>query len=202
MSIFITLEGGEGAGKTTQIKLLNESLSSQGHPIMLTREPGGTSLGEKIRSLILGSEEIKDPLIELLLLTAGRVDHINKLIKPALHDGKIVISDRFFHSTIVYQCLVKGLSRVTYDKISQAAIGNFKPNLTFYLDIDPLVAKQRLMHRGNKANHYDAKDIAFYEKIRSAFLSLSKEANFYVIDASRPPQEVHAQIMQILLKYL
>lgn len=193
MSLFITFEGGEGAGKTTQIQLLQSRFIDA----VITREPGGTELFEQIRGLLLNNKEIKNPLVELLLLSAGRVDHINKLIKPSLENGKMVICDRFFHSTIVYQCMVKGLDINVYQKISDYTIGSFQPDVTFYLDIDPKVALSRLDGRKQDRNHYDNMDISFHNKIREAYKSFASD-RFIIIDASRPIDEVHEEIVRYL----
>lgn len=202
--MFITFEGGEGAGKSTQIKLLAEYLGKLGFNVLITREPGGTALAEKIRTLLLGTGEIRDAMIEFLLLTAARKDHIESLIEPELHNDKVVICDRFMDSTLVYQCMVKGLDRKLVEEINSAVIGYFKPLITFLIDIQPEIGIARLARRAQTLSHYDAQNVQFHNKIRQGFLALAQEESgrIKVIDGNRTQASVHEEIISHLKSYL
>lgn len=196
--MFITFEGGEGSGKSTQAKLLAEHFKKSGKEVILTREPGGTELAEQIRNLLLGNKEINDPMTELLLLTAARKNHIQNLILPALNEGKIVISDRFLDSTIVYQGYVKKLDIEKIEKISQIAFDGFSPDITFLIDIDPVIGKERIAKNRTETNHYDQKSIDFHTKIREAYLAIAKQnqARIKLIDGSKSLDEVSVLIQK------
>lgn len=198
--MFITFEGGEGSGKSTQAKLLAEHLKKSGKEVVLTREPGGTELAEKIRNLLLGSNEINDPMTELLLLTAARKNHIQNLIIPSLKDGKIVISDRFLDSTMVYQGYVKKLEIQKIITISKAAFDDFMPDVTFLIDIDPKIGKERISKNRNETNHYDKKSIEFHESIRAAYLEIAElnYKRFRIIDGSLSMDQVTNNIISKL----
>jgi dTMP kinase len=198
--MFITFEGGEGSGKSTQAKLIAEHLIKSGKKVVLTREPGGTELAEKIRNLLLGSSEINDPMTELLLLTAARKNHIQNLIMPALNDGKIVISDRFLDSTLVYQGYVKKLEIQKIMTISKAAFDEFMPDITFLIDIDPQVGKDRIAKNRNETNHYDKKNLEFHESIRKAYLEIANlnSKRIKVIDGSLTLEQVTKNILSQL----
>ena len=194
--MFITFEGGEGSGKSTQAKILADYLSKNGKEVVLTREPGGTELAEQIRNLLLGNKEINDPMTELLLLTAARRNHIQNLILPALNSGKIVISDRFLDSTLVYQGYVKKLELDKIHSISKIALNDFTPDMTFLIDIDPLIGKERISKNRSETNHYDQKNIEFHTRIRQAYLEIAKQNSFRirVIDGSEPIDKVSDKI--------
>jgi dTMP kinase len=202
--MFITFEGGEGAGKSTQIKLLADYLTKLGFNVLITREPGGTVLAEAIRMLLLETGEIRDPMIEFLLLTGARKDHIETMIEPELHNDKVVICDRFFDSTLVYQCMVKGLDRKLVEQINDSVIGYFKPIITFLIDIQPEIGIARLARRAQTLSHYDAKNVQFHNKIRQGFLALAEEepGRIKVIDGSHTQASVHEEIVSHLQNYL
>lgn len=194
--IFITFEGGEGAGKTTLIEELSKKLASLDFSIVKTREPGGTKLGEHIRNILL--QHSKDMPIsaraELCLFLASRAQHVGEIILPALEDGKIVLCDRFNDSSLAYQ---GGARELGIDKISPICsymAYDLDPNLTFYLDLDPKIGLERAReHR--KENGFDrieSEKIAFHQKIRDAFHAIAKKhpERIQILDASKPPKEV------------
>ena len=195
--MFITFEGGEGSGKSTQVKLLAEHFKKQGRKVILTREPGGTETAEKIRQMLLTDAKLT-PLEQCLLNFAARLDHVENLIKPALEKGSVVISDRFFDSTYAYQGAGQGLAISKIKAIHKAAIGNFKPDITFILDIDPKKGIARAKARG-KTNHYDNAKLEFHNKIRAAFLGIAtkNKRRCKVIDASGEAEAVFAAILVI-----
>lgn len=204
MSLFITFEGCEGSGKSTQAKLVCEKLKQQEKNVILSREPGGTTLAEEIRSLLLNTNEIADPLTEFLLISAARRDHVEKLIKPALKKGTIVICDRFFDSSFAYQGYAKGLDLKVMERILQISIDDFKPDLTFVMDIDPKIAINRISGKRKSNNHYDNKDQEFHIQIRNAFLELAKKhhSRTIVIDSMQKINSIHEDIMSAINKKL
>lgn len=198
--MFISFEGGDGSGKSTQAKLLKAHFESIGKQVILTREPGGTDLAEKLRSIVLSDKGIMDPIIELLVISAARRDHVENLIKPALTEGKIVISDRFFDSSFVYQGYLKGLALSKIEEITKAAIGDFAPQITFLLDLNSKVAIKRVGLRKN-INFYDAQSIEGFDKIRNGFLELATRYNerIKIIDAA-VDEEIIAQQIKLFFK--
>lgn len=194
---FITFEGGEGSGKSTQVKLLTKYLKKQGHEVVLTREPGGTDAAEKIRDLLLSEKKNFSPEIEVLLNFAARKDHVENLIKPALAEGKCVICDRFFDSTYVYQGVAQGVALEFIDKARDLAIGDFFPDLTFVLDVAPEISLPRAQKRGD-ANHFEAMDIEFHKSIRDGFKNLPPRAGYNIIDANKSLMAVHHDIIDAL----
>lgn len=199
MSLFITFEGIEGSGKSTQAKLLYKALLALSINAILTREPGGTRLAEDIRSLILGGKGVDDPLTEMLLLSAARRDHVNKLIIPNIEQGNVVISDRFFDSSIVYQGYVKGLAIDKSEEISKIAIGNFLPNLTFLIDLPVDVAMKRVISRGEEKSVYDKSSYSFHERIRAGFLELASHdpKRFCILDGAVSEEELHKKVLDV-----
>ena len=168
---FISFEGGEGAGKSTQAKLLQAKLESRGRAVVLTREPGGSPGAEEIRKILVeGEPERWTPLAETLLFLAARADHVARLIEPALASGAWVISDRFSDSTFVYQGIARGLGLETVRRLQQAALGDFAPDLTILLDIDPREGLARAAARHQKENRFERFDAAFHARCARAFL--------------------------------
>ena len=171
---FITLEGGDGAGKTTQIKALQSALEAEGLTVVVTREPGGSAGAEEIRTLLLhGHDYHWDGLTEALLNYAARRDHILKTIEPALADGTWVISDRFFDSTTAYQGVGHGVTADTLNVLRTAAIGDFAPDLTLILDLPVDVGQGRVQARGGAKDRFELLDRDFYERLRQAFLNIA-----------------------------
>lgn len=195
--LFITFEGGEGAGKTTLIEKVAHYLSSEGYPFLKTREPGGTKLGEEIRSLLLKlrSEPIS-PYAELCLFLSSRAQHVFELIEPALRSKKIVLCDRFHDSSIAYQGAARGLGVKRVEQLCQLAVG-LEPQLTFYLDIEPELGLARAK-KSRAQDRIEAEDISFHRTIREAYLALCAQhkSRFYLIHAAQSPEEVYQQTIQ------
>ncbi len=199
--LFITFEGGEGSGKSTQIKLLKDYFEKQGYLVEITREPGGSAGAEEIRNLLLrGGVDRWDKKTEILLFLAARRDHLVKKILPALKEGKIVLSDRFHDSTVAYQCFGYGFDEEVYkniDSLYRFIADDFKPDLTVILDINPKLGIERSIKReGNIEQRFEKMDISFHQNIKEAFLKLAeKEPNrFIVINAENNIDEIHKEI--------
>ena len=197
---FITFEGIEGCGKSTQVKMLLEFLLKKKIPAILTREPGGTSVAEEIRNLLINGETDKlDSTTEVLLNFAARRDHVRKLIKPAIDAKKIVISDRFFDSAVAYQGFAGGVDLAVIEKIKSAAISNFEPDITFLIDLDVKAAMKRILKRDSN-NRYEKMSLEFHESVRAGFLEIAKvnKKRFKIIDGSDSPLKIHKKILEIL----
>lgn len=197
---FITFEGGEGAGKSTQVRLLSERLRALGREVVVTREPGGTPFAEQVRGLIL-SPDVSDhaPLSEALLFYAARADHIAKVIGPQVAAGRMVLCDRFSDSTRVYQSVAGGLSREVFDALEGIVVGAARPVLTFILDIDPARGLMRVQARREAMgatpepqDRYESQTLAFHRKLRDGFLAIAAEEpeRCVVVDADRAPNEI------------
>lgn len=203
--LFITFEGGEGAGKSTQINLMAEELTKSGHTVDITREPGGTPGAEAIRRLLVeGSADSWDAMTETVLFLAARLDHVRKRIIPALREGKIVLCDRFSDSTRVYQGVGKGMDDALIALLHAETIGEFKPDLTILLDIDPEEGLRRAGARAGNENRFESMDLAFHRRIREGFLALAKAEpqRFAIIDAAQPVERVQADIVAAVRKVL
>ncbi len=191
--LFITLEGGEGSGKSTQIKRLKERLEARGLDVITTREPGGTPEAEKIRELIVRNDGGRwTPMAEVLLFFTARTMHLENLIKPALAAGKIVISDRFTDSTRAYQSAGHGLPPEKIEAINSIAIDGFTPDLTFILDIEPEEGIKRSLKQNESAgtlteDRFEALDLSFHKKLRAEYLAIAKREpeRCCVIDAMK-----------------
>ena len=195
---FITFEGGEGAGKTTQAKMLCEALEGAGIETLLTREPGGTFGAEAIRNLVLeGTSDRWSGMTELLLMYAARLDHMEKLIKPALERGVWVISDRFADSSLAYQGYARGLGAEKVKAVHAAVMDGFEPNLTILFDIDPILAQKRVETRGEDLSRFDAESIAFHNTLREAFLNIAEENSerIFTVDAAASRDSVQTRIL-------
>ncbi|MEI7669300.1 MAG: dTMP kinase [Pseudomonadota bacterium] len=200
-SLFITFEGGEGSGKTTQIKLLAEYFKNNGKKCLLTREPGGSQGSEAIRDIILnGSADKWHDVTELLLFQAARVEHVERVIKPALASGNIVLCDRFLDSSIVYQGIGKGLGVQYVEQIHQLTLGNFAPDFTIILDIEPEKGLKRAKSRSHHETRFENMELEFHKKVREGFLSLTKNKpeRYIVLDASGDIRDIHATIIDKL----
>lgn len=184
---FITLEGGEGVGKSTQSRLLSERFRTQGFEVIETREPGGTLEAEKIRDLVLKTQGVNwDPLSEALMMVAARHEHCRKKIYPALEAGHVVICDRFSDSTLAYQGYAGGLNLQFLEKLLTLVIGAFKPDLTLLFDMPIEASFVRVKRRGRAADHFEGKAQDFHAKLREGFLDLAKKEpeRIAIIDAS------------------
>jgi dTMP kinase len=173
--LFVTFEGIDGCGKSTQLKLAAETLEKNGLDCVVTREPGGTGISEKIRELLLSPENNKmcNPC-EVLLYCAARAQHVQEIIAPAIKKGVIVLCDRFEEATFAYQGFGRGLSLDDLERINSFATNGIKPSLTFVFDIDVETAAQRLMETGKAADRLEGSGREFFEKVRHGYLSLAK----------------------------
>jgi dTMP kinase len=201
--MFITLEGGEGSGKSTLIKSLEIYFRERGDEVIVTREPGGSLLGEKIRALLLESSDHQVAIrAELLLFLAARAQHVEERIKPALKQGKVVLCDRFVDSTMAYQGYARGLGMEKMHELSLFASDNLEPDLTFYLDIEPekglLRAKQTQKQEVN--DRIESETLSFHDKVRRAFITLADlyPKRMHLLDATQSPQAVLHQATQVL----
>ena len=195
---FITFEGGEGGGKSTQIQVLADRLRRSGHTVLVTREPGGTPDAEAIRALLTaGAADRWDPLAETLLLLAARRQHIARAIAPALARGEWVLSDRFYDSTRAYQGVAQAVSRATVDAMHVPVLEGLHPGLTLVLDLDPETGLARAESAGN-ANRYESWDLAKHTAIREAFLEIAagEPERCAVIDARQPAAAVTEVVWQ------
>lgn len=195
---FITFEGGEGAGKTTQITLLAESLRAQGHQVVTTREPGGSVGAEEIRGLLLaGTADKWDGVTELLLHSAARRDHVQKTILPALERGDWVLCDRFIDSTRAYQGYGHGVDAQAIQTATTLSIGDLRPNLTLILDMDVSEGLTRALGRGQGQDRYERMGLAFHERLRQGFLTIgwNEPSRCTVINANRPIEAIHKDVM-------
>lgn len=190
---FITLEGGEGAGKTTLIKGLAETLRARGLDVVVTREPGGTPGAELLREILLtGATDRWSPMTEALLMYAARVDHVERMISPALRRGAWVLSDRFADSTTAYQGAAGGVPLERIKLLHRAALGSFTTDLTLILDLNPQTGLQRTLDRGEDATRFERFDPGFHGRLRRAFLDIADEEpdRCQVIDAEQPVDAV------------
>ncbi len=193
-SLFISFEGGEGAGKTTLISKLKAALEAQEFSLLVTREPGSTSIGEQIRSLLLDhSKQAKVAAkTEVLLFLAARAQHIEEVIAPALAAGKIVLCDRFNDSTIAYQGFARGLGMAKMKKWCEDVCDGLNPDITLFLDIDPALGMARAIRQGRVVDRMETEELAFHEKVRQGFLKIAEEdtERVIVIDAGQPAEQV------------
>ncbi len=169
MSLFITFEGGEGCGKSTQARALFRNIRGASVPVILTQEPGGTPLGREVRQWLKGEMD-SDPVAELLLFNASRVQLVNNVIRPALKKGKVVICDRFYHSTIAYQGYGRGLDLDLINSINNIATSGLEPDLIIFLDTD---VEQALSRKRNK-DRFELEDIVFHRRVKQGYLEMSK----------------------------
>jgi dTMP kinase len=194
---FLAFEGGEGAGKSTQIEAFVEWLRARGDDVVTTREPGGTSIGEQIRKVLLDPEgKSMDPHAEALLYAADRAQHVAEVIKPALEAGKTVVSDRFIDSSLAYQGLARGLGLQDVYEISKWAVDNTLPELVVYLKLD---ARTGLRRKTTERDRIELEEDGFHEKVANAYAELARTfpERFVVVDAARPPAEVHEEIVKL-----
>ena len=197
---FITLEGGEGAGKSTQIQVIKDYLLTRGNDVVVTREPGGTSEGQEIRNLLVSGDKDKwSPLSETLLILADRAAHLERVIRPALAEGKYVVCDRFFDSTKAYQGVAGGLGLDVIHNLQQPVLGTTLPDITLLLDIDPEKGLRRAQERGGELR-FESKTLAYHRTLRNAFLDFAAQEpdRIFVIDADRDVEAVSADILAVL----
>ncbi len=208
MQLFITFEGGEGSGKTTQIRLLAKALQKQGYSVLTTREPGGSSIGKEIRKLLLHARPKQlSSLAELLLYEAERAQHVEEVIKPALQN-QIVLCDRFMDATLAYQGYGRGFEAKLIEELNRIACRGLKPDLTFLLDCPPEFglkrAQKRLQQSKSREGRFESEKLAFHQKVRKGYLDLAKrnKRRFVVMDARAEVKEIHNRILEIVGKKL
>lgn len=206
---FITFEGIEGAGKTTQSKRLFEVLRDKGYPVVFTREPGGTPIGDRIRAILIdpGCSEMV-PLAELFLFAAARVQHIHQVIRPLLEEGRIVICDRFTDATLAYQGYGRGIPITQVREINEAASWTVRPDLTLLLDVEPYQGLSRVHNRAevndNAPDRLEREKADFHERVRRGYLDISYEEpqRFRRFDSTLDLDVVHGQILDCVMREL
>ncbi|MCS6555025.1 dTMP kinase [Curtobacterium flaccumfaciens pv. flaccumfaciens] len=190
---FITLEGGDGAGKTTQAELLSAWLGANGRTVVRTREPGGTDLGVQIRQMVLHERGHVAPRAEALLYAADRAQHVETVVRPAIARGEVVLQDRYIDSSVAYQGVARGLGAEQVRSVSEWAADGLAPDLTILLDLDVTVGRARVAAaRGDTFDRLESEAAAFHESVRQAFLAMAdaEPARFLVVDASAPTDTV------------
>ena len=192
--VFITFEGIDGVGKSTQLDLLQGWLESRGREVIRTLEPGGTELGQEIRHLLLHRKGHVAARAEALLYAADRAHHVATKIRPALAEGKVVLSDRYFDSSVAYQGAARELDVEEVRNISLWAVDNLIPDLTVLLDLDAQAAIQRRNKTGTEPDRLEREKVDFFERARSQYLELAKEPRFLVVDATLSIDEIQEQI--------
>jgi len=205
--MFITLEGIEGSGKTTQLEPIVNYLKGRGCECIVTREPGGTRIGKKIRSILLDpdSREI-DPMTELLLYMADRSQHINEVVIPHLASGKLVLCDRYYDATLVYQGYARGIDIEIIQRLHQWILKDLKPDVTILLDLEPQIGLKRAwkeIDRGTRTGletRFEKETLRFHKKVRAGYLTLARNDpdRFEVVDASQNERQVRERIIHIL----
>jgi dTMP kinase len=202
--LFITFEGIDGCGKSTQISRFEKTLKEKGISSVVTREPGGTKIGQVIRKILLDLDNAHIvPLAELFLYAADRAQHVSEVINPALEAGKWVISDRYFDATTVYQGVVLGRHEKLIEQLNREATLGCKPDITFLLDCPAEVALQRRAKRGKKRDRFERKTIDFHIKIRYGYLALADmyKDRFKIIDSTLPEDQVARRIREVIDPY-
>lgn len=199
--VFVVFEGGEGAGKSTQVDLLREAIEAAGFDVVVTREPGGTAVGETLRALLLDREAEVGPRAEALLYAAARAQHADEVIRPALEKGAVVVSDRFVDSSVAYQGAGRGLGEGEVEELSRWGTDGIEPDLVVLLDVDPQVG---LARAGAEPDRLESAGLAFHEVVNEAFRRRAAGAvdRYLVIDATRPVEHVHAEIRETVFRIL
>jgi len=203
---FITFEGIDGCGKSTQLRLLASELRVRGLKIVATREPGGTTLGQRLRAALLDVDETVDPLAELLVFAADRAHHVRTLLLPALQTDQIVLSDRYADATVAYQGAGRGFEPKLIQDIVQLATGGLRPDLTLLFDLSVAESAVRTRRRVASKNHdrLDSEDAEFHTRVRDAYLEMARAdpERFRVIDARGSTQETQQKVMDIVMPFL
>jgi dTMP kinase len=205
LGFFITFEGTEGCGKTTQIRRLTAYLEEKHLPFMLTREPGGTAIGDRIRQILLSSENSRmEPVTEFFLYVAARAQHISQVVLPALKDGKTVLCDRFADATLAYQGTGRGLNPAWIEEIHERFLKGLKPDLTFLLDL-PVEeglrrAWKRMENQAVKEDRFEKEALAFHRRVREGYLLLARKEpkRIIVLDGMKDEQSLHREILNHL----
>jgi len=195
--VFITFEGGDGAGKTTQIEMLRNWLERQGHTVVVTREPGGTDIGVELRNIVLHHRGFLAPRAEALLYAADRAHHIHTVVRPALERGDVVVQDRYFDSSVAYQGAGRVLSEEEVKNLSLWATEHLMPQLTVVLDIPADIARERRDSDNRVFDRLEAEADDFHERVRQAYhrLADAEPERFLMIDGQRPVDDIHAEVV-------
>ena len=195
--LFITFEGGDGCGKTTQIKLIDEYLRNKGYKTLLTREPGSKGLGVKLREILLNYDGEVSPTCESFLFLADRAQHVDCIIKPALEEGTIVLCDRHTDSTVAYQGYGRGLDLEQIYKLNNIATCVLNPDLTVVFDVDVETSQKRV---GLEKDRMESAGIEFFERVRKGFLEIAKQEpeRVKVVDSTQSIEEIHKQILELI----
>ncbi len=203
--MFITFEGPDGSGKSTQLKMLAAALREEGIDIVTTREPGGTEIGDQIRAVIMNMKnKAMDPRTELLLFNASRAQLVEELIRPSLAAGKVILCDRYADSTMAYQGYGHGLDKDELRRLLNFATGGLKPDLTLLFDISAEAGLKRRLSNHDEWNRMDDYALQFHERVRGGFLELAAAdpERWVVIDADRDPGVIHAEVLDIVKRKL
>lgn len=197
--LFITFEGGDGCGKTTQIRLLDEYLQSKGYKTLVTREPGSKGLGVKLREILLNYDGEVSPTCESFLFLADRAQHVDCIIKPALKEGTVVLCDRHTDSTVAYQGYGRGLDIEQIHRLNNIATGGLKPDLTIVLDVDVETSQQRV---GKEKDRMESAGVEFFERVRQGFLEIAKQEpnRVKVVDSTKSIDSIHKEIVELIQK--
>jgi dTMP kinase len=191
--VFIALEGGEGGGKSTQSRLLEEWLTGLGHTVLLTREPGGTDVGARLRSILLDpATGHLSPRTEALVYAADKAEHVDAVVRPALERGEVVVTDRYVDSTLAYQGAGRAIDADELEHVARWATADLRPHLTVVLDLDPRTG----LARAGEPDRIEAEPLEFHERVREHFLSLAAAdpEHYLVLDADQAPETVHAAV--------
>ncbi len=204
---FITFEGIDGSGKSTQLRLLANFLQHEGCEVMLTREPGGTPVGNRLRAALLDAHEEVDPLTELLVFAADRAQHVRRVLRPALESGQIVFSDRYADATRAYQGAGRGFSPELIEEIIQLATEGLKPDLTVLFDLPIEDSTARTRRRGNgtqQGDRLDAENDEFHTRVREAYLQLAESDSdrIKIVNTNQPPELTHQRVKEIIVPFL
>jgi dTMP kinase len=204
---FITFEGIDGSGKSTQLRLLSNYLRSQGCDLVLTREPGGTPLGMRLRAALLDAHEQVDPLTELLVFAADRAQHVRRLLRPALESGKVVLSDRYSDATVAYQGAGRGFSPELISQIVGLATEGLKPDLTMLFDVPIEVCLERTRRRTegkHKADRLDAENRDFHSRVQEEYLRIARAEpeRVKIVESSGSVEDTHQRVKEIVIPFL
>ncbi len=204
--VFITFEGIDGCGKSTQLRLLAAELRERRFEVLTTREPGGTTLGQRLRAALLDVEEQVDPLAELLVFAADRAQHVRTVLRPALAEDKIVLSDRYADATVAYQGSGRGFKPELIKEIVQLATDGLTPDLTLLFDLTVRESAMRTRRRlaAKRSDRLDSEDVEFHERVRNAYLEIAKanSGRVRVVDARGSVQQTHSLVMDIVIPFL
>ncbi len=204
---FITFEGIDGSGKSTQLRMLANFLKQAGCDVLLTREPGGTPVGNRLRAALLDAQEEVDPLTELLVFAADRAQHVRRVLRPALELGQVVFSDRYADATAAYQGAGRGFSPELISEIIQLATEGLKPDLTVLFDLSIKDSTARTQRRGNgtqRGDRLDAENDDFHTRVRAAYLQLAQAEpeRIKIVDTNRPVEATHERVKEIVIPFL